>query len=104
MSDDQPRIRVEHPIPGVARLVLARPKKRNAQDPTMLYELDDALMGAATDIKIRVIILAADGPDFSAGHDLESGFGMPGPPSQPWRADSLPVARRASSLSNRRPI
>ena len=38
----------------------------------MLYELDRALTAMAADPDVRVIILAADGPDFSAGHDLDS--------------------------------
>ncbi|MGX7727545.1 enoyl-CoA hydratase [Rhodococcus sp. 5G237] len=71
------RIRTEHPAPGVARIVLARPEKRNAQDPAFLYELDAALMSASADDDVRVIILAADGPDFSSGHDLAAGFDMP---------------------------
>ena len=36
------RIREERPDPAVARLVLARPEARNAQDLRMLYELDAA--------------------------------------------------------------
>lgn len=64
------RIRYESPAAGVARIVLARPDKRNAQDRRMLYELDRALGMAVADGAIRSIIIAADGPDFSAGHDL----------------------------------
>lgn len=73
-------IRRESPAEGVARIVLARPETRNAQSPELLYELDEALLGAASDESIKVIILAADGPDFSSGHDLRAGFGLPGPP------------------------
>ncbi|BBZ04801.1 hypothetical protein MCHIJ_42380 [Mycolicibacterium chitae] len=65
-----PQIRYEQPSAGVARIVLARPDKRNAQDRAMLHELDDAYRRAVGDESVRVIILAADGPDFSAGHDL----------------------------------
>ena len=36
----------------------------------MLYELNDAFDRAAQDDAVSVIILAADGPHFSAGHDL----------------------------------
>jgi enoyl-CoA hydratase len=50
-------------------VTLARPQKRNAQDYKMLYELDDAFLRATADDDIRVIILAADGPHFSSGHD-----------------------------------
>lgn len=68
-SDDD-RVRYEMPAPGVARLALARPEKRNAQDKQMLYELNNAFDRAAQDDEVKVIILAADGSDFSSGHDL----------------------------------
>jgi enoyl-CoA hydratase len=64
------RVRYEEPAPGVARVVLARPEKRNAQDKALLYELDDAYARATRDAAVKVIVLAADGPDFSSGHDL----------------------------------
>ncbi len=60
----------EVPKPHVARIVLNRPKARNAQDTKLLYELNDAFDFAAQDDEIKVIILAANGPHFSAGHDL----------------------------------
>lgn len=60
----------EQPAPQVARIVLNRPETRNAQDTKMLYELNDAFNVAARDDNIKVIILAANGPHFSSGHDL----------------------------------
>jgi enoyl-CoA hydratase len=60
----------ETPIPKVARLVLNRPDARNAQDTHLLYELNDAFDRVAQDDDISVVILAAAGPHFSAGHDL----------------------------------
>ncbi|MEV4124504.1 enoyl-CoA hydratase [Nocardia sp. NPDC049707] len=88
MDDSQPRsvaegelgsrcIRQERPAPSVARIVLARPDKRNAQSPELLYELDHAFAAAVADSGVKVIILAADGPDFSSGHDLAAGFSLP---------------------------
>jgi enoyl-CoA hydratase len=69
MSDQQ-FILYETPADRVARLVLNRPDARNAQNTRLLYELNDAFDRAAQDDAIRVIILAAKGPHFSAGHDL----------------------------------
>lgn len=69
-DEKPPSIRYEEPASGVARIVLTRPETRNAQDTRMLYELNDAFDRAARDDEIRVIVLAADGPHFSAGHDL----------------------------------
>lgn len=70
-------IRREDPAEGVARVVLARPEARNAQSPDLLYELDASLAAAAADPEIKVIVLAADGLDFSSGHDLRAGFTVP---------------------------
>lgn len=63
-------IRYETPAKGVARIMLARPEARNAQNKQMTYELNDAFDRAARDDEISVIVLAADGPHFSSGHDL----------------------------------
>jgi enoyl-CoA hydratase len=63
-------IRYEMPSKGVARITLARPEARNAQDKRMTYELNDAFDRAARDDEVKVIVLAADGPHFSSGHDL----------------------------------
>jgi enoyl-CoA hydratase len=91
-------IRYEPPVQGVARIVLNRPDTRNAQDKRMLYELNDAYDIAAADDDVRVIVLAAEGPHFSSGHDLRDrtrmdefetvscwgGFGLPG--AEGWMA------------------
>jgi len=63
----------ETPAAHVARLVLNRPEARNAQDTALLYELNAAFDRAARDDTIKVIILAANGPHFSSGHDLREG-------------------------------
>lgn len=63
-------IAVDAPLPGVARIWLNRPDSRNAQNAVMLYELNGAFDVAARDDTVKVIILAARGPHFSAGHDL----------------------------------
>jgi enoyl-CoA hydratase len=70
MTDTPRYIRTEHPTPSVARIVLNRPEKRNAQNSDLLYELDDAFSACAADHDVKVIILGAEGPDFSSGHDL----------------------------------
>ena len=67
---DYTTIRYETPSNAVARVVLAREASRNAQNIPMTYELNDALTRASRDDSIRVIILAADGPHFSSGHDM----------------------------------
>lgn len=64
------RIRTDRPRPQVARVTLARPEARNAADRQMLAELDAAFADADADGAVNVIVLAADGEDFSSGHDL----------------------------------
>jgi enoyl-CoA hydratase len=56
----------------VLTVTLNRPEVRNAQNHTMLEELNAALLAAADDPGVRVIILAGAGDDFSSGHDLSS--------------------------------
>jgi enoyl-CoA hydratase len=70
VSDTEARVRYEEPAPGVARVVMARAEARNAQDTRMTYELNDAFDRACADPAVKVIVLAGDGPHFSAGHDL----------------------------------
>lgn len=60
----------ETPAPRVAHLRLNRPEVRNAQNTRLLYELNLAFDRAAQDDSIHVIILSANGPHFSSGHDL----------------------------------
>lgn len=56
---------------GILRLTLNDSKRRNALSNEMISELDQALDLAASDPKISVIVLAANGPAFCAGHDLK---------------------------------
>lgn len=60
----------EQPAPRVARILINRPERRNAQDTDLLYALNDAFDRAARDDEISVVVLAAAGPHFSAGHDM----------------------------------
>lgn len=75
-------VRYENPEPGIARVVLARQERRNAQDRDLLYAVDDAYARALRDETVKVIILAAEGPDFSSGHDLDCDWSMAGTPSR----------------------
>jgi len=74
-------VRYEHLEAGVVRIVLDRPESRNAQDKAMLYALNEAFDAAAADDDVKVVVLAADGPHFSSGHDLRDA----GSPMTPFR-------------------
>ena len=54
---------------GIATLTLARPDHANALSEAMLGALETALQQADTDQTTRVIIIAAEGKIFCAGHD-----------------------------------
>lgn len=58
-------------IGRVRRLSLNRANARNAQSKGLLDELDAALTAARADDDTRVVVLAARGDHFSAGHDLK---------------------------------
>ncbi len=56
---------------AVLRLTLNRPGARNALSQGLMAALQEALDAAAGDASVRVVVIAADGPAFSAGHDLK---------------------------------
>jgi enoyl-CoA hydratase/carnithine racemase len=56
---------------GVLRLVLNRPAQRNSLSAELIDGLAAALEGAARDGATRVIVIAAVGDAFCAGHDLK---------------------------------
>jgi enoyl-CoA hydratase/carnithine racemase len=58
-------------IEGVAVLTLNQPQTRNSLSEATLEALGDALTAIAHDGAVRVVVLAANGPAFSAGHDLK---------------------------------
>jgi enoyl-CoA hydratase/carnithine racemase len=54
----------------IARVRLDAPARRNALGQALLTALTEALALVATDPDARVIVVEADGPAFSAGHDI----------------------------------
>ena len=58
-------------VGGVAVLTLNHPQTRNSLSEEMLETLGDAFTAIAHDKSVRVVVLAANGPAFSAGHDLK---------------------------------
>jgi enoyl-CoA hydratase len=69
-TGDDALVLYDDSTPRVARITLNRPDRRNAQNAELLHALNDAFDRAAQDEAIVVIVLAANGPHFSAGHDL----------------------------------
>jgi len=58
-------------VSGIAVLTLNRPQARNSLSEAMLEALGDALTAIAHERSVRAVVLAANGPAFSAGHDLK---------------------------------
>jgi methylglutaconyl-CoA hydratase len=58
-------------INSIALITLNRPDRRNALDAEMVAELHAAIRAIESDDATRVVVLAAEGPAFCAGADLE---------------------------------
>ena len=56
---------------GILRIILDNPKSHNTLSEDMMSGIQIALDEAKIDDKVRVIIISAIGPTFSAGHDLK---------------------------------
>jgi enoyl-CoA hydratase/carnithine racemase len=56
---------------GIATVTLNRPQARNALSVALMTELESALAAIARDRSVKVVVLAANGPAFCAGHDLK---------------------------------
>ena len=55
---------------GITTLTLNQPERRNSLSMAMLHALGEALADVAGDPETRVVVLAAQGRVFCAGHDL----------------------------------
>ncbi|HJS87004.1 MAG TPA: enoyl-CoA hydratase-related protein [Acetobacteraceae bacterium] len=62
----------DHPAPGVRRLTMNRPEKRNALNNALRGAIFQALQDADTDPEVRVSIIRGAGPSFCAGYDLSA--------------------------------
>ncbi|MBT5647670.1 MAG: enoyl-CoA hydratase [Rhodospirillaceae bacterium] len=62
---------------GVATLTLNRPSARNALSTGLMAALQTEIDAIAQDISVRVVVIAANGPAFCAGHDLREVRGTP---------------------------
>lgn len=58
----------------VAHVMLNRPEKRNAMNPLLHREMDDALLHLEHDDRVGVVVLSGAGGNFSAGLDMKEMF------------------------------
>ena len=56
---------------GIATITLNRPQARNALSTELMSAVEAALAQVAADPAAKVVVLAANGPAFCAGHDLK---------------------------------
>jgi len=66
---------------GIATLTLNRPQQRNALSVGLMAALQDELDRIAADRAVKVVVIAATGPGFCAGHDLREMRANPGRPA-----------------------
>lgn len=59
---------------GIAWVILNRPEKRNAMNPTMNLEMNEVLTELAHDDETRVLVLTGAGDSWCAGVDLREVF------------------------------
>jgi enoyl-CoA hydratase/carnithine racemase len=66
-----PPILLRDTVGSLAVLTLNRPAARNSLSEALIAELHAALDEIATDETVRAVVIAANGPAFSAGHDVK---------------------------------
>ena len=89
-------VRVETDERGVARLVIARPERKNAFDAALIAELISAI--ARIDRSSRAVVLQSEGDTFCAGADIEWMRGTAGYSLEQNIADSTALARMFRAL------
>ena len=82
----------------VCRLRMNRAELHNAFDAVLIAALTGALEAASRDDAVRVVILEAEGPSFSAGADLNWMRGMAAASEEANRQDALALARLMRTL------
>ena len=58
-------------VGSIAVLTLNRPAARNSLSEGLIAELRAALNEIHDDASVRAVVIAANGPAFSAGHDMK---------------------------------
>ena len=71
VASTSPLILLREDVGSIAILTLNRPEARNSISEALLVALGDAFTEIAHEPKMRAVVLAANGPAFSAGHDLK---------------------------------
>ncbi len=97
---DDPRFVIRSDSDGVTTLTLNRPKQFNAMSEELLAALQTELDAIAADDSVRVVVIAANGRAFSAGHDLKQ---MRSNPRQEYYDDLFATCSRMMLTIHRLP-
>ncbi len=89
---------LDHPFAHVTRVTLQRSEVRNAFNPALISELTRAFEAIAADTQVRAVILAAEGPAFCAGADLQWMQSMAGFSWEENHADAQALTRMLHTL------
>jgi len=85
---------------AVARVTLARPEVRNAFNDAVIAELTQAFRALDADDSVRVVVLAAEGPAFCAGADLNWMRRMAGYSRDENLADAAALAEMLRTIAS----
>lgn len=64
-------VAISTPQEGVTSIALNRPAKRNAMNPQLIHDLNQALKKISTDAQTRLLLIEGKGEHFCAGADLK---------------------------------
>src|SRR6186997_2332850 len=70
-STPQPPILLQENVGSIRLLTLNRPVARNSLSEGLIAEVHGALRNIHDDDSVRAVVIAANGPAFSAGHDMK---------------------------------
>src|SRR5712691_12690657 len=67
----QPPILLRETLGSISVLTLNRPDARNSLSEGLIAELHATLREIHDDTRVRAVVIAANGPAFSSGHDMK---------------------------------
>jgi enoyl-CoA hydratase/carnithine racemase len=70
-TTQQSPVLLRETLGSIAVLTLNRPAGRNSMSEGLIAELHAALRDVHDDARVRAVVIAANGPAFSAGHDMK---------------------------------
>nr|XP_020855341.1 enoyl-CoA hydratase domain-containing protein 3, mitochondrial isoform X1 [Phascolarctos cinereus] len=88
-------------LDGIRTIILNNPKKRNALSLRMLKSLQNDILHEAESKDLRVIIISAEGPVFSSGHDLKE---LTDEQSQDYHAEVFQTCAEVMMLIQKHPV